>query len=202
MATWRVFTVIVHVNRCLTIKELTCHVIMNTRLHLGCGRRIIAGYVNIDIEGGDLQMDIRKLDFPDSSVAEIYASHVLEHFGRHEFKDVLREWYRVLKPGGCIYLSVPDIDSAIRHYNEHRDIKILYGAFWGGQRNEYDYHKMGFTFETLAEVLNEIGFVEPERYDTFKYLPEGFDDYSKAFLPHMDFTGQQMSLNIKALKCA
>ena len=144
-------------------------------------------------------MDIRKLDFADASVDEIYASHVLEHFGRHEFLGVLKEWRRVMKPGARLYLAVPDIESSIGYYHKTGDLKALYGQFWGGQRNEYDYHKIGFTFGTLSEYLREAGFTDPEKYDTFKYLPEGFDDYSKAFLPHMDFTGQQMSLNVTAL---
>lgn len=170
------------------------------KLHLGCGARHLDGYVNIDVQakGADMHVDVRNLPFEDGAVDEIYASHVLEHFGRHEYKQVLHEWRRVLAPNGRIYISVPDMDSSFKHYAQHGDLAILYGAFWGGQRDEYDYHKIGFTFKTMAAALTEAGFTDVERYDTFKYLPENFDDYSKAFLPHMDFTGMQMSLNVRA----
>lgn len=172
------------------------------KLHLGCWNRFLPGYINIDIkgEGVDMKADIRELPFNDASVDEIYASHVLEHFGRHEFKAVLKEWARVLKPGAGIYIAVPDVDSAIDYYHKHGDFKLLYGQFWGGQRDEYDHHKFGYTLKTLSEYLIEAGFMDPERYDTFEYLPEGFDDFSKSYLPHMDFSGHLLSLNVKATK--
>lgn len=170
------------------------------KIHLGCGGRRLDGYVNIDVQfvGADMHTDVRDLPFKDGSIDEIYASHVLEHFGRHEYKAVLKEWRRVIRTGGKIYIAVPDIESSINHYNEHHDLKVLVGQFWGGQRDEYDYHKIGFTFKTLEAALGEAGFVSSERYDTFKYLPADFDDYSKSFLPHMDFSGHQLSLNVCA----
>lgn len=170
------------------------------KLHLGCCNRYLDGYVNIDIKGGtaDIHADIRNLPYEDASIDEIYASHVLEHFGRHEFLDVLREWYRVLKPGAYIYIAVPDIESAFEYYKKTSNLHTLYGQFWGGQRDEHDYHKFGYTFTTLSTYLEQVGFIEPQRYDTFTYLPEGFDDYSKSFLPHMNFQGHHLSLNIRA----
>lgn len=170
------------------------------KLHLGCCNRYLPGYVNIDIKGrtADVLADIRKLPYEDASVDEIYTSHVLEHFGRHEFLGVLREWYRVLKPGSYIYIAVPNIESAIDYYNKTGNIHALYGQFWGGQRDEHDYHKFGYTFSTLSDYLKKVGFVEPELYNTFEYLPPGFDDYSKSYLPHMDFNGHHLSLNIRA----
>jgi predicted SAM-dependent methyltransferase len=113
---------------------------------------------------------------------------------------VLAEWNRVLKPGGGIYIAVPDIDSAIAYYLKHGDLKPLYGQFWGGQRDEYDHHKFGFTDKTLTEYLQQTGFENAERYNTFEYLPEGFDDFSKSYLPHMDFSGHLLSLNMRAIK--
>lgn len=172
------------------------------KLHLGCWNRYLDGYINIDIQGDsvDLHADIKQLPYEDCSVDEIYASHVLEHFGRHEFLNVLNEWNRVLKPGAFVYIAVPDIDSAISHYLKHGDLKLLYGQFWGGQRDQYDYHTFGFTFKTLSEYLEQTGFENPERYNTFEYLPPGFDDFSKSYLPHMDFSGHLLSLNIRAAK--
>ena len=171
------------------------------KLHLGCGKRILEGYVNIDIQGVcDINADISHLPYTDSSVSEIYACHVLEHFGRHEVMDVLSEWSRVLEDGGSIYLAVPDIDSAISYYLKHGDLAPLYGQFWGGQKDVYDYHKFGFTFKSLEGFLSRCGFENASRYDTFSYLPKDFDDYSKSYLPHMDFSGHLLSLNVTATK--
>jgi len=172
------------------------------KLNIGCSSRYLHGYINIDIQGdtADLIIDAKNLPFEDCTVDEIYSSHLLEHFGRHEFSHILKEWSRVLKKGGYIYIAVPDIDSAIRHYVEHGDLKVLYGQFWGGQKDEYDHHKFGYTFKTMSEYLHDAGFENVERYNQFEYLPENFDDFSKSYMPHMDFSGQLMSLNVKASK--
>lgn len=171
------------------------------KLHLGCGRRILEEYVNIDIQGAcDVNSDIRNLPYADASVSEIYACHVLEHFGRHEVMGVLSEWARVIEDGGSIYLAVPDIDSAISYYTKNGDLSLLYGQFWGGQKDMHDYHKIGFTFKTLESLLLKNGFENVSRYDAFTYLPKDFDDYSKSYLPHMDFSGHLLSLNVSATK--
>jgi predicted SAM-dependent methyltransferase len=171
------------------------------RLHLGCGKRILPGYVNIDIgTSGDMSADIRHLPFEDTSVDEIYASHVLEHFGRHEVANVLSEWSRVLRPGGQIYIAVPNIEAVVAHYSIHKNLSLLRGLLWGGQRDEYDFHKIGFDLCTLSEILTCAGFEKVIPYDTFVYLPSDFDDYSKCYLPHMDRNGTSMSLNVCANK--
>ncbi|MDR0987219.1 MAG: methyltransferase domain-containing protein [Ruminococcus sp.] len=175
------------------------------KLHLGCGKRFLPGYVHIDLADFphiDYKADIRKLDmFEDNTVDEIYACHCLEHFGRHEARDVLNEWRRVLCPGGRIYLAIPDFEAVCEHYREHQNMEILRGFLVGGQKNKYDYHYNVFDFESLKGVLEEIGFTDISRYDWNDFLPDGFDDYSRAYLPHMDFeNGKLMSLNVTATK--
>src|SRR5262245_35251827 len=53
------------------------------RIHLGCGARIVSGWINVDGtsgEGVDLQWDLRYgLPFSDGSAQMIYSEHVLEH---------------------------------------------------------------------------------------------------------------------------
>jgi len=49
--------------------------------------------------------------FADQTFDELYASHILEHFDYNgQLQKALKEWYRVLKPDGKLYLSVPDMD--------------------------------------------------------------------------------------------
>ena len=82
------------------------------KLHLGCGNKRIEGFMNVDIRPGnnvDIIDNISELNSVDNSSVElIYASHVLEHFGRHEYINVLERWYDLLKKGGKLRLSVPD----------------------------------------------------------------------------------------------
>ena len=66
------------------------------KLHLGCGDKILPNFTNIDIrpmEGVDVVEDISTLKkIKTNSVELIYACHVLEHFGRHEYINVLTGW--------------------------------------------------------------------------------------------------------------
>lgn len=84
------------------------------KLNIGCGPRKMAGYTNIDkfpVFEPDMLMDLEETPwaFAESSVDEIYASHVLEHIGATSdvFFAVVREMYRVLKPGGLLRVRVP-----------------------------------------------------------------------------------------------
>jgi predicted SAM-dependent methyltransferase len=80
------------------------------KLHLGCGKRNF-GKDWIHIDGSNYEHikyhNITKFDFEDNSVDLIYASHVFEYFDRDEAKEVLKEWLRVLKPGGYFKISCP-----------------------------------------------------------------------------------------------
>lgn len=79
------------------------------RLHLGCGDKYLeldngVKYKHVDIREGnhiDYIANVNDLSmFQDNSIEEIYACHLLEHIKRSEVLDVLKEWYRVLTPGG------------------------------------------------------------------------------------------------------
>ena len=95
---------------------------MGLKLHLGCGRKAVAGYVNIDIfphEGVDQVLDLNSLPWPweDNSVEEILANDVLEHLyplgkaeGQMNIVGVLREIHRVLKPDGKLIARIPSTD--------------------------------------------------------------------------------------------
>jgi predicted SAM-dependent methyltransferase len=175
------------------------------KLHLGCGNKIINGYINIDVRENlscDLISDVRKLEqFKNGSIDEIYASHVLEHFGRHEYKLVLKRWFELLKKGGTLKLAVPDIGAVIDQYNRGAKLKSLWGLLYGGQTYENNYHYIGFDFETLKSDLEEIGFTNINLWDWRSTDHSYIDDYSQCYLPHMDkINGDLMSLNVISIK--
>lgn len=174
------------------------------KLHLGCGTKWLKGYTHVDIiqnENIDIISDLRDLKNLDNSCAEeIYACHVLEHFGRNEVKEVLLGWTRLLKSGGLIRISVPDFSSVCKMYQKNENISELLGLLYGGQRNEYDFHKICFDFRSMQDLLTSIGYKDIKRYDQAEFLPKTFDDYSRAYLPHMDTNGTLMSLNIVGTK--
>ncbi len=178
------------------------------KIHLGCGKRIIAGYINVDIQpfsGVNLLCDIRALPVPDNSVDFFYSCANLEHFGRREWRSVLAHWFAKLKPGGILRLSTADFRAAAERYLEAGDIEELLGLVVGGQKDDYDWHGMIFDFDFLARGLSEVGFVNVRRYDwrQTELATLGIDDYSQAYLPHMDKeNGRLMMLNVEADKPA
>lgn len=172
------------------------------KLHIGCGDKHFDGWINLDIQDGcDLVDDARTLEkIQDESCDIIYASHILEHTGRHEYMDTLRTWYKKLKIGGTLRVSVPDLAKSIMLY-DGTNLKMFWGAFYGSQANDFQYHKIGFDKNTLSESLLEVGFEKIQEWDWRTTDHSHYDDFSQAYLPHMDKeNGTQMSLNIEAIK--
>jgi ubiquinone/menaquinone biosynthesis C-methylase UbiE len=177
------------------------------KLHLGCGSRHIPGFVHVDARPAphvDIVGPVERLPMPDASVSLIYASHILEHFGRYEYKAVLREWFRVLEPGGVLRLSVPDFAACAAIYYENGLADVLsglVGLIIGGPRSEQDFHKMIFDEDFLRRDLLDIGFREVRRWDWRATEHAGIDDYSQAYIPHMHKEdGRHMSLNLEAVR--
>ena len=175
------------------------------KLHLGCGEKIIKGFVNVDIrkfDGVDVVSDITNLkNFNPNSISLIYASHVLEHISRRDYLNVLRHWYDLLKPNGILRISVPDIESVFEHYSEYKNLEILRGLIWGGQTYGENYHYCGWDFNTIYDDLSKIGFENIKRYDWRNTEHSDVDDYSQCYLPHMDKkNGKLMSLNVECVK--
>lgn len=178
---------------------------MTKRLHLGCGKKVIPGWTNIDIapRSFDIHLDdVSTLNTVDNATAdEIYACHILEHFGRNEVGSVLETWFRKLKPGGVIRVSVPNIEAVFEKYQQGMPLSSLLGLLYGGQRNEYDYHKIGFDFDLLSSIMSSIGFIDIKKCKWQSLDHSIIDDYSQAYLPHMDKeNGTLMSLNVEARK--
>ena len=78
------------------------------KLNLGGGLQKIPGFTTLDRQTGQEVFPLPA--YPDASVDEVRASHILEHFGHREAVDVLKEWVRVLRPGDVLRIAVPDFD--------------------------------------------------------------------------------------------
>jgi predicted SAM-dependent methyltransferase len=171
------------------------------KLHLGCGTKHIEDYINIDIRylpGVDEVNNIRFLrNYKENTVDEIYACHVLEHFGRWEYKEVIKRWFEILKPGGKLRLAIPNFNSICEYYTKTSDLKSIMGLLYGGQDYDENYHYVIFDYPTLSNDLKNIGYSKITEWQAEDYPG---DDFSKSYLPHMDKNGILMSLNILAIK--
>jgi SAM-dependent methyltransferase len=176
------------------------------KLHLGCGNIRLDGFCNVDIlqtAAVDVISDISKLDnFSNNSIELIYACHVLEHFSHVEAEQVLSRWFDVLKPGGEIRISVPDIDRIVRIYVdnwEHFQTSShspWIGLLYGGQGDPYDFHKTGFNFCWLRFLMEKIGYESIAEYPHTPHFIDGAIDASLANQPF----GEYISLNLVAKK--
>lgn len=178
---------------------------MTVKINLGCASKPFPGFINVDIRdvpGVDVIDDISKLEKFENGCADlIYVSHVLEHFGRREYMNVLERWYDVLKDGGTLRIAVPDFEKIVEHYNENKNLEILRGFLYGGQTYAQNYHYCTWDLQSLSNDLIKIGFKEIKRYNWRDTEHSHIDDFSQSYLPHMDKTnGKLMSLNIEAIK--
>ena len=169
------------------------------RLHIGGveraqGWEILNALAGPPVDHVGNAADLRR--FADGSFAALYCSHVLEHLDfKSELQAGLREWQRVLAPGGQLYVSVPDLAVLARLFldqsltTEQRFMVVR--MIFGGHIDAHDYHQMAFDFDLLSIFLREAGFVDIERVAEFGL----FDDTSR-----LVYAGVPISLNVIARK--
>ncbi len=169
------------------------------KLHIG-GETREEGWIVLNIQPGphvDMVGSCTDLSaIADSTVDEINASHVLEHLGyRDELPRATLEFFRVLRPGGEIKVSVPDLRTLCAQiFNPDLNIQqrfMVMRVMFGGQMDPHDYHKVGLTQEFLTSFLATAGFVAIERVEGFGL----FQDTST--LVTLNFP---VSLNMRARK--
>ena len=185
------------------------------KLHLGCGKRYIPGFVHIDIDNSNEQLDhVHSIDtlpmIETDSCDLIYCSHAFEYFDaglpRTPPKDtvacaVLREWKRCLKPGGTLRLAVPNFKSLVRVYDETGDIRSVLGPIFGKWTISRGtiWHKTSYDAQSLTRMLRAAGFQNIREWDWRHTEHAEIDDHSQAYVPHMEKdTGIHVSLNVEA----
>ncbi len=173
---------------------------MSRKLHIG-GTITAPGWEVLNVIPGphvDHICDAAELSiFSDNSFSVVYASHILEHMDFvDEISNALSEWYRVLEPGGKIYISVPDLDVLSKLFLDRQKLSLqdrfqVMRMIFGGHTDDYDYHMIGLNEEFLAMYLKDAGFTNLQRVDVFGL----FQDTST-----MVFHDELISLNMIAEK--
>ena len=183
----------------------------NKKIHLGCWHRYIPGFLHVvlcDFPHIDYKTSIDKLNFLNNEeVSLIYASHALEYFDRQQVSHALKEWHRVLRPGGILRLAVPDFESLIQVYKSTGDLNKVLGPMYGKMEiatsngSNIIYHKTIYDEKSLSTLLQNNGFKNIERWDWRETEHSDIDDHSQAYYPHMDKeNGILISLNLQATK--
>jgi len=134
-------------------------------LNVGCGKLRYEGAVNIDVVENeytdvDIVADMCKLPYEDGTVDGIIAHHVVEHLPRSEWTVVMKEFWRVLKPGAKLFVAVPDLRKVISHFldNYLGQKDYWYQNIYGMDRHPADRHLSGFTEQSLTDLLFDTGF--------------------------------------------
>ena len=177
------------------------------KLHLGCGKRKLEGYLHIDSDYFphlDYQSKLHELPmFKDNSIEVIYSSHALEYYDRSSVKEVLSEWNRILIPGGVCFVTVPNFDSLIEIYKTTGKLENILGPIYGKWPDNTNktsvYHQTVWNKNDLIVTLQNLGFVNIFEFNPVSFLQKidpNYDDHSLAFYPHFDQTGIQVSLAI------
>lgn len=154
------------------------------RLHIGCGPKVLPGWINIDVVEGPHVHRWDPLDLPlkDGSVSHILSEHAFEHFGFAEEERLFRECLRVLAPGGVLEIEVPDLEWTCRTFVDAADAfeafyrigsadhyfgrgrafdqrwGIITTMLFGNQNGPGQFHKNGYTEGKLRAIAKLLGF--------------------------------------------
>lgn len=157
-----------------------------TGLHLGCGAKYIDGLINADLYDDtvrDIAVDsLRLSNFDDASVDLIEHHHMLEHLSVADARKGLEEWARVLRPGGWLVMTTPNMDAIARLWivSSYRgkfgpvDNSSLVDMLYGSQENDGMFHRAAYNPRHLRKMLTAGGFKVrrlARRYPAFKTTP-------------------------------
>lgn len=145
-------------------------------LHIGAGPVSIPGWLNTDYVSGDVFLDLgRPLPFPDGTFKYVFGEHVIEHLPEAVGFALMKEIRRVLRPGGVLRFTTPELPKLIAIYEDRNPVI---------KRDEYGRWLDQITAKenrTAAQILNNFmrewghRFIYDEEDLTRKLLDAGFE---------------------------
>jgi predicted SAM-dependent methyltransferase len=150
------------------------------RVEVGAGEHPHPGYeVHTDLlplPGIAVVCRIDRLPFAADSVSALRANHVLEHQSWELVGATVREWARILRPGGTVSVGVPDARLLATQWAKG-EIATLEANYWllGGHSDRHAHkgvdgkgvprwiwnaHHTLFDEQWLTELLEDAGFLD------------------------------------------
>jgi SAM-dependent methyltransferase len=143
----------------------------SVNVNLGCGIKVVPGWINIDNfyfpESKDfIQGDVRAIPLESGTVDYLLCDNVLEHIEMADIPVVLHEIRRVLKVGGRAVIIVPDFRDALnqwakydhdKNFNAHI-YKYVSEVIYGNQIHDGEFHKTPMSPGFLNYSLLMCGF--------------------------------------------
>jgi predicted SAM-dependent methyltransferase len=148
------------------------------RINMGSSSAHLDGWTSVDLLGDPEGVTIcfdgtRSWPLTPGSAEAINSEHFLEHLAPEDAPKYFEQAFRILKPGGVIRTSTPDLEGLIAVYAERDPIALEthrehgYTARGHGELvNNYVYswgHRHIYDFDTLKALLTDAGFVDVTR---------------------------------------
>jgi len=176
---------------------------MTTRLHLGCGDRILPGWENVDGRAGPgvnrvVQIHGGLWVLDTAAYSQVYSSHVIEHVFPDKLPAVLLDLHRILVPGGKLTLATISLEGIFHNAFKRSYSREAVNAYLYGDAKSSDSplqaHRQVFTEEWLTEYLKDAGFPAVR--------PWALTDYPEiAALEDCASSSYHVTLYLEAVKC-
>jgi len=158
------------------------------KLDIGSGFNPTPGYIHLDIRRDlpdlDIVCDFSKQPLPFSCgvVDEIISNHSIEHIKWTEVSFMVKEWVRVLRPGGIAKIRTPDLFMIVKNYmagvktkewpDDEKRAREIFGQceaaeialikLFAGQDYDSNVHYACYDFQMLSSLLKRCGFSQVE----------------------------------------
>jgi SAM-dependent methyltransferase len=179
---------VVPLNRRLETQNFRCgKVALGERLQYGFPR----DWIHIDWDNADYCINLAEmpiLPLKDNSTTLIFSAHLIEHLPEETLPVLLRECYRILKPGGRIRIECPDTVKLVDLYRRS-DQHML--SHFRNRRREYVVDRFGYPDKYLEDHLSVLGEVA-------NHIVPGEGVHMPVYAPKEEFDAKLNNLDLES----